>query len=382
MTTSRQSFRNFTKPAKSFTAWVCGLCLLFSGSVASGDVNVSDLEPLFSDVDSISSDTQSIYQNTRYLQSYLQTLNQTQTTQSDYQRKILLSLTGQVDGYPPVGYTPIATLLEEIASNTRNAGNVVDVLAGNPWWATNSAFAVVNAAYTSAYPNESPNLTYTYSFPQFMSLWSSSLTMPNNNTSTTYTRAQLDSGVWAEFFGKYRRRTSFTAANPYTWFDWVADAMRSNWVIQAGSFASSYRTLTNDVEQAGFTEDHTVTNAALPQHVNVISETQSDTSAGQASAAAGGQVLSAKVEQLQDMLDGQKDSWITVIPEFDVGGIYVRRYEANMNTPITQACHSVMVFLWYVILFASLFNLAQTELAFYLNLGRNWTMSGGVLHGK
>lgn len=371
------------KPAKSCTAWVCGLCLLFSGSVASADVSVSDLAPLFSDVDSISSDTQSIYQNTRYLQGYLQTLNQTQTTQSDYQRKILLSLTGQVDGYPPIGYTPISTLLQEIASNTRNAG---DILAGNAWWSTNSAFALVNAAYSSVYPNELPNTANTYSFPQFLSKWSGMLVMPYTTASSSYSPSTLRStGEWWDWFGTRRvpARGTFSAAQPFTWFDWVSEAMRSNMTVRLnGDFASSYRTLTNDVAEAGFTEDHTVTNAALPQHVNVISETQSDTSAGQASAAAGGQVLSAKVEELQDMLDGQKDSWITVIPEFDVGGIHVRQYEANMNTSITQACHSVMVFLWYVILFASLFNLAQTELAFYLNLGRNWTMSGGVLHGK
>lgn len=219
------------KPVKFFIARLCGSCLLCFGSAANADVSLSDLQPLFDDVDSISSDTDSIFRNTRYLQSVLDSLNQTATTQSEYQRNLLLVLNGGVT--PPIGYTPISTLLQEIATNTRNAGNAVDVLAGNPWWATNSAFALTFNQYSRAYPSEYPNTGTTYSFPQFISRWSSMLTLP------TVGQGQLSPSIlrrdWWRYFGSLSRSADAGDSYPYTWFDWMTDSARSNWVLQASS---------------------------------------------------------------------------------------------------------------------------------------------------
>lgn len=63
----------------------------------------------------------------------------------DYQRKQFSRL-GEV-----------LSTLEALTNSSSSASFSPDVLAGNPWWATNSAFALYQAAYSSAYPDDGLN---------------------------------------------------------------------------------------------------------------------------------------------------------------------------------------------------------------------------------
>lgn len=330
--------------------------------MAGADVSLSDLQPLFDDVDSISSDTDSIFRNTRYLQGTLDSLNQTATTQTEHLRNLLLVLNGGV--IPPLGYTPISTLLQEIATNTRNAGNAVDVLAGNPWWATNSAFAVVNAAYNSAYPSESPNGTYTYSFPQFLSLWSASLTMPSGSTTTTYTREQVEQ-QWAQWFGKYRRARTFSAAYPYTWFDWMSDAMRSNWLLHASLAGTTNAPSVEDTAATAAVDDGDTSGTnAVPEMVvermNV-----------------------SGVEDALELIDSDAvgdmlpSSFTDANPEFVVfsggryGAVTVPEVRGSLAVPenVARYLHGVATWLWRVALFIGCFCIVRQEVAYWSTLG-------------
>lgn len=118
----------------------------------------------------------------------------------------------------------------------------------NPWWATNSAFTVVRSQRQSSYPSEQPDGTYTYSFPQFLSYWSGALALPYTAAAqTAYSHAEVKE-KWFDWLGVNRLpvRSAYDAKDPYTWFDWQVDAMRSNLI--AGSTTIAYTT--NELEQA------------------------------------------------------------------------------------------------------------------------------------
>lgn len=144
-------------------------------------------------------------------------------------------------------YENIFGYLNEIAQNTANSGSTNiynvqvdarDILAGNPWWFTNSTFTLTKSMYSYVYPNGSQQGQAYHSFPQFMSKWSSLLTYPQS--AGTVTPANMKN-LWFDTFGVSRQpsRTPFSNMWPYTWFDWVADAMKSNLVLQSSAIDSA-----------------------------------------------------------------------------------------------------------------------------------------------
>lgn len=119
--------------------------------------------------------------------------------------------------------------------------NVADL---NPWWATNSAFVTSKDYYSDAYPDESPDYVHSFSFPQFMSLWGAKLNQPGNYTDAQ-TRANWSR--WWGFDSLSRWWTDRQGRRPnYTWFDWITDAFRSNWVLHANLAASVSSNATED----------------------------------------------------------------------------------------------------------------------------------------
>lgn len=143
-------------------------------------------------------------------------------------------------------------LLQAISNSLSRVGGT-DVLAGNPWWATNSAFGLTKVGYDLVYPSERPNSQWSFSFPQFLSKWSSFLTLPvGTQNSLTWL-----SSNWQDQFGyKWKADNfggSFTREYPYTWHDWMADAMRSNWTERA-----TWRSYVHDVDIAGFASSNAI----------------------------------------------------------------------------------------------------------------------------
>lgn len=388
-TISRAFFQNLRKLAKSYIAWVCGSFLLFSGSAANADWDSSDRSKL----DYILQYVTEMNQNLDFVEDRLDytkaafILRGTETKLGTANTTLssLLSDANSILGFlnNNSGYGSNDNLkyyLQQLIAATRQSGS----LASNPWWATNSGFALTDWAYPHVFPSISitesnPILT----FPQFLSKWSGFLTYPDTRT-LALSAIRRD---WSSYFGVNRITTSppFPASfsGPYTWFDWMSDATRSNWVLAASAaFASSTNQIVSDLADHGFdTEsDDNPTNVPLPGYHDFIREAQGDTSVAQSSARSGGQLLTTKANALANQIKPQNaDATITVLPEFQFGPIHTPEYTASLDSPITSACHSIMFFLWYVILFASLWHLASVEFAFYANLGRNWTMSKGYL---
>lgn len=130
----------------------------------------------------------------------------------------------------------------------------VDVLAGNAWWATNSAFVLTQPRYSLVYPHESPDSAYSFSFPQFLSKWSSFLSYPWSGTSIGSSEIREK---WWSYWGRNRYGGGLvggiSTTQPYTWFDWMADATRSNWTERA-----TWRTYVHDVDVAGFAASNSI----------------------------------------------------------------------------------------------------------------------------
>ena len=330
-------------------------------SVAGADVSLSDLQPLFDDVDAMASDTRSIQQNTRYLQGTLDTLNQKAATQSEYQRNLLLVLNGGVT--PPIGYTPISTLLQEIAANTRSAG---DALAGNPWWATNSAFTLVRSKRSLARPSEQPDGTYTYSFPEFMSYWSSALALPFTAVGTTYSHAEVKQ-KWFDWLGVNRVpvRTNYSATEPYTWFDWMTDAMRSNLVAQGSLLGSTASPSEEDTAATAAVDDGDTsgTNAVPEMVVERMNVTGVEDALDLVDADAVGDMLPSS-------FTGANPE-VVVFSGGRYGAVTVPEVRASLAIPenVARYLRGVATWLWRVALFVGCFVIVRQEVAFWSTLG-------------
>lgn len=404
------------------------------------------------------------YDTKGYLYQIFSKLNSWQRTQDSYLTNILYAINSK-------------------SGSGSGGSDGSDILAGNPWWYTNSTFTLTKSMYSYEYPDGSQQGLAYHSFPQFMSKWSSLLTHPQN--AGTVSPAAMKN-QWFDTFGVSRQpsRTPFSNMWPYTWFDWMADANKSNLVIQAqvlsalrgisnapsgGSFedvlagnpwwatnsafarnwqaynlvypvaesgysfpeafsaflagrtttavsrrdlvdsfgidginqghlytfddwlaewlksnmvlttATSYSNLAAEIAATDYTEDSLPTNTPLPNYRDFIAD--ADTSAAQDSIVGAESILQGKIEDLSGRI-GYGNAEIVLIPAMTVGGIQVREVRASLDSPITGVAHAICVFIWYVALFASLFHLASCEFAFYANLGRNWVSGGGFITSK
>lgn len=110
----------------------------------------------------------------------------------------------------------------------------------DPWWSTNSEFALIGQNYSLVRPTDTDSNIGTMSFPQFMSSWGRLLTRPWNRFNGNLSQATL-ARDWYHYWGatdpwaSSTYLSSFTPQNPYSWYDWMSDAMRSNWTINASA---------------------------------------------------------------------------------------------------------------------------------------------------
>lgn len=250
-----------------------------------------------------------------------------------------------------------------IASKKAGGG---DVLAGNAWWATNSAFALTRSQYSHAYPNEVPNSTYTYSFPQFMSRWSSLLTYPTSGDTLGLSTLRNN---WSRYFGYSHNGTGltgqFTSNLPYTWFDWMADATRSNWVLQASLAGTTNAPNEVDTEARSAVDDGSTsgTNGVPAMVVEQMDVTGVE---------AGLELVDA--DAVGDMFPG---SFTGADPEFLVfsggryGAVTVPEVRGSLRIPenVSRYLRGVATWLWRVALFVGCFVILRQEVAFWSTLG-------------
>lgn len=241
-----------------------------------------------------------------------------------------------------------------------------DTLAGNPWWATNSAFALVRSKYSSAFPDDGRNVTGLYSFPQFLSKWSSFLSYPISGTSSS---ADTVAANWHKYFGHLSDRTgrplSFDQDNPYTWFHFMADSMRSNWVLQA-SLAGTTDGPSNAVPDVASAVDDgstTGTNGVPEMVVDQMDVTGVE---------AGLELVDA--DAVGDMFPA---SFTGADPEFVVfsggryGAVTVPEVRGSLAIPdnVARYLRGVATWLWRVALFVGCFVILRQEVAFWSTLG-------------
>ena len=451
-TFSRKSKTHFTA-----LAWLCVSFSAISQAVAASDTNatqrISDTLEILNTF--IQSDQ---YSRLGTIDTHIQSLFQYLEDVPTYENRVLAALTGRQlsDSFSwsdtdnirnwahlvaramygtdtPTGAQKnksIISILEQIRTNTANAGgstniinvtptNIVnltnpDVLAGNPWWATNSAFAITRRGYSHAYPEELPRRSDTYSFPQFMSQWSQSLTYPTDS-------GVPDVSQWASWFGR-NRLASFSYTDPYTWFDFMADWQRSNSVVRA-AILDELRDMGGDMEHTDYVLDemcrefssyfsqylasssnlvsHSESNLVLvsqnfvtsneiaevtsdPQYTEYLADESVNTNAPpeleleKPNAPAINPFSDAADVVLQSLPNSNGGTpVITVIPEMNIGGIHVaegRGYLAashgtDSTTAFYTALRSFMGWFWKLLGFLGVFFIIKHEYNFWVTLG-------------
>lgn len=195
--------------------------------------------------------------------------------------------------------------LSNVLSHASSGGK--DVLAGNPWWGTNSAFALTTVGYNQVYP-KTP-LNGLYSFPQLASMWSSMLTYPQDGSF-----APASSVSWVNMFGTARLQHGgwYGYFNPYTWFDWMSDATRSNWVAQATALDVAKDILANTFALSNLVE----TSQDKYRANQMNSSVSSAESEGRAA-----------LEEAYDSSSEQADTATSVEPTWSPTGSYTNPYD-------------------------------------------------------
>lgn len=266
----------------------------------------------------------------------------------------------QTGNRPSVSNTKnIVALLQAINSGVRRQS---DVLASNPWWNTNSAFVLTKGYYAQVYPDEPTHGNYAFSFPQFMSKWSGSLTMPLSSA-TMSTAEWNNRWNWTE--SRFPRNYP-NAANPYTWFDWMTEAMRSNiQQVATSQLYPSQSEASNSVQALYDSYSEEFNTNAVPETPEFEVEVRNVT---------GFDSISTPMEDfISDLAPPTTggDSEIVVLPSFDLGGIHTQQYKFDFATSITPYCRGIMSFIWAVMGGAMIFRLLSGEWAFYTSLGRS-----------
>lgn len=263
---------------------------------------------------------------------------------------------------------------ESILDAILNSPAGADYLNSNPWWATNSAFALTQYNYDRIFPSEKPDLYGTFSFPQFASKWSSFLTAPRTSPGPA-TAAQI-APVWFNRYFGYVRRDSYDQANPYTWFDWIADFNRSNmiansaintnelsqWAIQSGAdYVEEFKGSTNAVAIG-----RNITNS-LDDVMDTFDDELSHTGENESSSL----FNSFDFEGWLDFQTTGRDPQLLIFPESTIGGVHVDAVVGSIALPqsVSSWVSLVAAWLYRVILFVMLFSLVKGEYTYWTSLG-------------
>lgn len=242
------------------------------------------------------------------------------------------------------------SILRAIQTNTTQSASFVDYLNANPWWNTNSCFAPVWESWSSRAPRP---VQIPMSFPEVISTYMSTLNREDFGDD------------WADnvdLFGVDSVNNLYANMSQgfYTWFDWVADAFKSNWT--ASTFSSLYD-LTNEVRRPHYTgdEEESPTNAPLPSY-SLPNEVAPDISAA----------LDFDASELTAPTDG--DPAFVVIPALSAGGVTVNARVfsfASIPASVRYMVPVVMAWLWRVLFVVALWHLVKVEWGYWSTLGNS-----------
>lgn len=206
-------------------------------------------------------------------------------------------------------------LLKSLSNVLSHASGGTDVLAGNPWWTTNSTFTFVTGQGTVTPPDQDGNYN-AVNFPYFMSTWSRSLTRGMGNQASV--SASQRARDWWKYYGATAQLPlgssvkTYTPNQAYTWFDWMSDATRSNWVAQATALQVANSILQNTFALSNLVEtSHDQYRAAqMDSHVSSVE------SEGRAA-----------LEEAYDSSSEQADTATSVEPTWSPTGTYTNPYD-------------------------------------------------------
>lgn len=241
---------------------------------------------------------------------------------------------------------------------SRKAGK--DELAGNPWWATNSQFTSWNASFNDVFPQDPPPTSnYQQSFPEAFSGLLAQLYPYTANRMVTRTG-------WVDQWGWSRQlNTQLARGRSYTWFDWMSDATRSNWVLHASLAGTTDAPATDITAVTSAVDDGSTdgTNGVPDMVVDQMDVTGVEASLDLVDADAVGDMLPA--------------SYTGGNPEFVVfsggryGDVNVPEVRGSLALPenVARYLHGVATWLWRVALFVGCFIILRQEVAFWSTLG-------------
>lgn len=326
---SRPSSKRPSNYARLCTVWACTLCFCAPLCSVADDVatiNARVLQILYlqqalrtSVVDGIEPDVDAIQQALAYLNH-----------NNDDQLALLSAIASAVTNRP--------------------AGGGCDVLAGNPWWATNSAFALTWSDTGTGVPI--PIARAGWSFPEVLSF-------------LTASRVRYEFGEFASAWDSFGYGTDNSQNGVFTFEDWMADAMRSNLVLQASLGG------TTDAPDAVDTAAIAAVDDGSTDGTNGVPEMVVEKMAV-SGVEAGLELVDA--QSVGDMLPA---SFSDANPEIVVfsGGRYgdvdVPEVRASLAIPedVARYISGVATWLWRVALFVGCFVIVRQEVAYWSTLG-------------
>lgn len=345
---SRPSLKRRSNYARLCTVWACTLCSCLPLCSVADDVatiNERVLQILYlqqairgSVVDGIEPDVDGIANALAYLNH-----------NNDDQLALLSAIAGSV--------------------TNRTAGSGGDVLAGNAWWATNSAFTLGWGAYGQVFPDDGANYSSRFSFPQFLSVWSSRLQNDSSFPSQSDLKTWYDRWWGASWVKtKYGSNTQDAYRRGYTWFDWMSDAMRSNWVLQSSLAGLAG---TTDAPAAVDTAAQSAVDDGGTDGTNGVPEMVVE------KMDVGGVEEALELVDADAVGDMLPASFTDANPEFVLfaggryGDVTVPEVRGSFAIPehVAEYIRGVATWLWRVALFVGCFVIVKQEVAFWSTLG-------------
>ena len=253
--------------------------------------------------------------------------------------------------------TPDIGVEEDVVAQHHDPVRADDILASNPWWATNSGFKIAfHNSLIEPYPiGEDGALSFPEIFSRLAATHTRFQTPPLNDSRDWL----LDS--WG--FDRYNTRKG----QLFTFEDWIAEMVRSNLVLTTAPSATN---IDEELYLSGYDTDttDTITNTPLPEYSLPSQESIPE---AKDVLAQGERTVTSFIQSLPQPGTGG-DPEIVLIPEFSVGGIHVREYRASLSSPIVPTCHAVLSFLYAVGLACFVFKMAKAEYVYYASIGRQW----------
>lgn len=240
--------------------------------------------------------------------------------------------------------------LREILKATKGSE---DILAGNPWWSTNSSFALFWQDWNiTGVPFPEGGLRGRgWSFPEMFSAFMSSLT---DNSALSERSRWFD--AWGFDYGENRYNVG------YTWFDMVADWFKSNNVLATTTGTNEMLASTSESTDAVYdSSEPLLTNAveALQIHKPNVRDFSD--------------VLETPVNDIEDWLPDISggDPRVVLFSGGTYGDVTVDRIYADFSLDSTTAAviRRVTTWLWRFLLFIGLIGIARVEYDYWITLG-------------